>query len=203
MKFRCERDVLGRSARHRRTGRSRSGRRASRCCSGVRLELVGNQLELTGTDLELTIRVTKDSERLERRRHGRAGAAHRRHRARRSSRARSTVDGRRRRGAHHRPAGRSSPCAAVAADDFPRAGRAGRRRGDAAVEPSFAEALRQVVRAASTDDARPILTGVLHDRRGRRPAPGGHRLVPAGGARPAGHARAAPRARRCWCRRGR
>ena len=41
--------------------------------------------------------------------------------------------------------------------------------------------------AASADDARPILTGVLMAAEAERPAPGGHRLLPAGGARPARH----------------
>ena len=55
---------------------------------------------------------------------------------------------------------------------------------------AFADALRQVVRAASSDDARPILTGVLMAAEAGGPAPGGHRLLPAGRARPAGHQRA-------------
>ena len=68
---------------------------------------------------------------------------------------------------------------------------------------AFADALRQVVRAASTDDARAVPHRRAHGRRGRRPAPGRHRLVPAGGARPARDRRSSPRARRCWCRTGR
>ena len=58
---------------------------------------------------------------------------------------------------------------------------------------AFAEAVTQVARAASRDEARPVLTGVLRrgEPRGRRD--GGHRLVPAGGPRPR---RDAPTARR-------
>ena len=47
------------------------------------------------------------------------------------------------------------------ADEFPRLGASRRARGDASTSAPFAEALRQVVPAASKDDARPILTGVL------------------------------------------
>ena len=46
----------------------------------------------------------------------------------------------------------------------------------------LAEALRQVIPAASRDDARPILTGVLLAATGDRHAPRRDRLVPARGA---------------------
>ena len=48
----------------------------------------------------------------------------------------------------------------IPADEFPRLRRAG-GRGRHARATDFAEALRQVVAAASTDETRPILTGVL------------------------------------------
>ena len=50
--------------------------------------------------------------------------------------------------------------------------------------PALAEALRQVVRAASNDDARPLLTGVLVAAEGGRDPAGGDRLLPPGHARP-------------------
>ena len=62
---------------------------------------------------------------------------------------------------------------------------------------ALAEALRQVIPAASQDDARPILTGVLLAATAGRPAPGRHRLVPARGARPPGRQHARAKARRC------
>ena len=65
---------------------------------------------------------------------------------------------------------------------------------------AFAEALRQVVPAASRDDARPILTGVLLTAHG-----GGLRLVATDSYRLAvrdlaGREHARRRARRCWSR---
>ena len=46
-------------------------------------------------------------------------------------------------------------------DDYPRLADAGDRTAVTLPAAAFGEALRQVVRAASTDEARPILTGVL------------------------------------------
>ena len=48
------------------------------------------------------------------------------------------------------------------------------------------ESLRQVVRASSSDDARPLLTGVLFTNDGRNAATGGDRLVSPRAVRPAG-----------------
>ena len=58
------------------------------------------------------------------------------------------------------------------AEDYPRLASDRRRRRHASTLPAFAPALRQVVRAASKDDLRPILTGVLLTTHG-----GGLRLV--------------------------
>lgn len=157
MKFRCERDVLadaiGSAAR---AATSRTG--ALPVLSGVRLDVVGDELTVVGTDLELTIRLT------------------------------ITVGGERD-GAVVVPARLMSdivkalPAGAVevdsrdddvvisagrsqfsvrplALDDYPALPEPA---ADAVTLPAttVAEALRQVVRAASTDDARAVLTGVL------------------------------------------
>ncbi len=157
MKFRCERDVLADAlATAGRAATSRTG--TLPVLSGVRLEVKGDELSVTGTDLELSIRLS------------------------------ITVGGERD-GAVVVPARliadivRSLPAGAVeldlgddelsvsagrsqfrvrplGLDDYPLQSEPsadGVMLGSAAV----AEALRQVVRAASTDDARAVLTGVL------------------------------------------
>ena len=87
-----------------------------------------------------------------------------------------------RRGEHHRRAV-AVPLRPLSLDDYPAAVRP---PADAVTSPAaaFGEALRQVVRAASTDEARPILTGVLLAAEDDGLRHGGHRLVPARGARP-------------------
>ncbi|MFV0307121.1 MAG: DNA polymerase III subunit beta [Desertimonas sp.] len=157
MKFRCERDVLADAlATAGRAATSRTG--TLPVLSGVRLEVTDDQLAVTGTDLELTIRLTV------------------------------TVGGERD-GAVVVPARlvadivRALPSGAVdvslgdeelsisagrsqfsvrplGLEDYP-------QQPEPATEAvtlssaDVAEALRQVVRAASTDDARAVLTGVL------------------------------------------
>lgn len=157
MKFRCEREVLADAlATAGRAATSRSG--ALPVLSGLRLEVHGDELIVTGTDLELSIRLTV------------------------------TVGGERD-GSVVVPARlvadivRSLPPGAVEVavvdeevsisagrsqfsirplglDDYP-------QQGEPAVDAvtlasaAVAEALRQVVRAASSDDARAVLTGVL------------------------------------------
>ena len=158
MKFRCERDVLAEALAT--AGRAATGRTGTLpVLSGVRLELRGDRLTVTGTDLELTIQLELTVGWRDRRGDRDPGAAVERHRAlaRRPARSRSPP-GRTRSGSP--PGARSSPCARCRVDDYPRL---------PAPSPSavtlpaaaFGEALRQVVRAASTDEARPILTGVL------------------------------------------
>jgi len=157
VKFRCERDVLADAlATAGRAASSRSG--ALPVLSGLRLEVRGDDLSVTGTDLELSIRLTV------------------------------TVGGDRE-GAVVVPARliadivRSLPAGAaeldlrddelsvsagrsqfsirpLGLDDYPMLG----EPADEAVtlgSSAVGEALRQVVRAASTDDARAVLTGVL------------------------------------------
>ena len=169
MKFRCERDVLAEAlATAGRAATSRTG--TLPVLSGLRLELTGDELTVTGTDLELTIQLTitvggeRDGAVV------RAGPARRRHRA--------VAAGRRRRGRAVEPepttvtisAGRSQFASARWPRRLPAAGRAGRRARSRWPPASVAEALRQVVRAASTDEARAVLTGVLLVGRGRRAA---------------------------------
>ena len=157
MKFRCERDVLADAlATAGRAATSRTG--TLPVLSGVRLEVQGDELSVTGTDLELAIRLTL------------------------------TVGGERD-GAVVVPARlvadivRSLPAGAVdvslgdeelsissgrsqfsvrplGLDDYPQQTEPS---ADAVTLASadVADALKQVVRAASTDDARAVLTGVL------------------------------------------
>ncbi len=157
MKFRCERDALAEALAT--AGRAATGRTGTLpVLSGVRLELIGDRLTVTGTDLELTIQleltvggetdgVTVIPARLS------------------SDIVRSLGDPKVEISAGPDEvgisAGRSQfSVRPLAADDYPRL---------PAPSPSavtlpaaaFGEALRQVVRAASTDEARPILTGVL------------------------------------------
>jgi DNA polymerase-3 subunit beta len=157
VKFRCERDVLADAlATAGRAATSRTG--TLPVLSGVRLEVKGDELSVTGTDLELSIRLTV------------------------------TVGGDRD-GAVVVPARliadivRALPPGAVDVElgDDELSVSSGRSQfsvrplgledypmqtepsADAVKLPSSSvgEALRQVVRAASTDDARAVLTGVL------------------------------------------
>ena len=158
VKFRCERDVLAEALAT--AGRAATGRTGTLpVLSGLRLELAGDTLTVTGTDLELTIQleVPVGGERdggvvLPARLVGR-------HRRVRSA---GKVEVRRRRRRRHdqrRPV--AVRRASVVARRLPAQHRARRRARSRCRAPSVGEALRQVVRAASTDEARPILTGVL------------------------------------------
>jgi DNA polymerase-3 subunit beta len=157
VKFRSERDVLvevlstaGRAVGARAT--------SSPVLSGLLLSCVGNVLSATGTDLDLTIQVTEEVIGVE---DGTCVVP-----------ARLSTDIVR----------RLEPGAVTFADDddhvtisaarsnfklrtypvveFPAVGRAGEPTMQMP-EAELAEAVRQVVRAASHDDARPLLTGVL------------------------------------------
>ena len=200
MKFRCERDVARRGARHRGTCSRRSRRRAARCCPACASSSSGTSLELTGTDLELTMRVrrkwpaTSDGVTVLPARLTPTSCA-------RSNPVRSTSSAPVKRCAS-RPVARSSACAPSRPTSSRACPSPPSTRSSLDAE-GFAEALRQVVRAASTDEARPILTGVLMTAEERRAAARRDRHVPPGGARPARHDTCSPRARRCWCRRGR
>lgn len=156
MRFRCERDVLADALAL--AGRAAGGRGTMAVLTGVKAELHGQQLRLTGTDLELTIAV-------ERTVHGQADGV-----AVLPGRLTSEIVRALPSGAVHVEVDQEQARISVdrshftvrtfPADDFPRLPEP---EGTGVTLPSadFAEALRQVVRAASTDDARPILTGVL------------------------------------------
>lgn len=168
MKFRCERDelveALGTAGR---AVANRGG--ALPVLSGVRLELEGDALRLTGSDLDLTISVAAEV----------AGEgdgvavmpakiASDVVRSLDSGRVEIAVDG----DEAQITSGRfSSSIRLLPADEFPRLA----TPADDAVTldaSDLASALSQVVPAASSDDARPILTGVLMAAEG-----GGLRLV--------------------------
>lgn len=158
MKFRCERDVLVEAlGTAQRAVASRGG--ALPVLSGVRLEVAGDQLHVAGSDLDLTIQVQV----------GVAGEAD----GVGVLPARLAADIVRalEPGAVTLDAGddevritsgRSNfSVRLLPAADFPRLPAAGSEDAVTLSASEFAEALRQVVRAASGDDARPILTGVL------------------------------------------
>lgn len=157
MKLRCERDVLVEALTT--AGRAVSSRGgATQVLSGVRLEVVGDQLHVAGSDLDLTIEVELTAAGTE------DGAC--------VLPARLVADivralepGAVTLEAEDEEArivaGRSQfAVRTFPIGDFPRLPRVG---GEGVVIPAgdFSEALRQVVRAASSDDARPMLTGVL------------------------------------------
>ncbi len=156
MKFRCERDVLVEALGT--ASRAVSGRGGLPGLSGVRAELSGDQLELTGSDLDLTIRVkvtvSGESD-------GVAVIP-----ARLASDIVRAVEP----GAVSLAsegdelsitAGRSDfKIRLIAGDDFPQI--AGLPEESVSLPSAeLTEALKQVVPAASGDDSRPILTGVL------------------------------------------
>lgn len=157
MKFRCERDVLADAVGS--AGRAATNRTGTLpVLAGVRLQVEGDRLTVTGTDLELTIRLTIEVG------GERDGAA--------VVPARLVADI-----VKALPAGAVS----VELDDEEMSISAGRSQfsvrplsledypaqSESTAEPVklpaavVADALRQVVRAASTDDARAVLTGVL------------------------------------------
>ena len=157
MKFRCERDVLAEALGT--AGRAATGRTgALPVLSGVRMELAGDRMTVTGTDLELTIEVTlvvsgetDGACVVPARLSGDivrslpAGAVS----------FETTSDEAR------ISAGRSAfSVRTMAVEDYPRLA----APSAVAVElpaATLAESVKQVVRAASKDESRPLLTGVL------------------------------------------
>jgi DNA polymerase-3 subunit beta len=157
VKLRCERDVLVEALTT--AGRAVSSRGgATQVLSGIRLEVAGDRLHVAGSDLDLTIEIELSTAGTE------DGAC--------VLPARLVADIVRalEPGAvtletdddeARIVAGRSQfAVRTFPIGDFPRLPRVG---GEGVVIPAgeFNEALRQVVRAASSDDARPMLTGVL------------------------------------------
>ncbi|QXC59823.1 DNA polymerase III subunit beta [Aquihabitans sp. G128] len=157
MKFRCERDslveALGAAGR---AVANRGG--ALPVLAGVRAELTGNRLKLTGSDLELTIEVELE---VAGERDGIAvlpsKIASDLVRSLGDPRVEVAVEG----DEASITAGRfESSLRLLPADEFPRLGMPAEDAVTLAAK-DFAAALHQVVPAASADDARPILTGVL------------------------------------------
>ena len=157
MKFRCERDVLVEAlGTATRAVASRGG--ALPVLSGVKAELAGDRLTLTGSDLDLTIQVSVTVA-------GQGDGV-----AVLPARLAADIVRALEPGAVHVEAeddegrissGRSQfAVRLLPSEDFPRLAET---PGDEVTldAAALAEALRQVVRAASHDDARPILTGVL------------------------------------------
>jgi DNA polymerase-3 subunit beta len=157
VKLRCERDVLVEALST--AGRAVSSRGgALPVLQGVRLEVAGDELRLAGSDLDLTIQVTAPVAGQE---DGvcviPARLAADIVRALEPGAVQIETDDDEARIA----SGRSQfAVRTLPADEFPRLPV---QSGDAVTlaAADFAEALRQVVRAASSDDARPVLTGVL------------------------------------------
>jgi DNA polymerase-3 subunit beta len=157
VEFRCERDALAEAlGTATRAVATRGGSLA--VLSGVRLALTGDHLVVTGSDLDLTIAATLEVA-------GRADGvlvAPARLladivRAVEPGAVTVSADGEEARIS----AGRSTfSVRLLPADDFPRLPEPAGEQVTLAAG-ALAEALRQVVRAASADDARPILTGVL------------------------------------------
>ncbi|MAG03400.1 MAG: DNA polymerase III subunit beta [Acidimicrobiaceae bacterium] len=157
MKFRCERDVLDRAFST--AGRAISNRgSAPPVMSGLHLHLVGDNLAVVGSDLDLTIRVDSKVGGQE---DGvvvlPAKLAADIVRSFDSGQVTMTVDD----DGARVVAGRSDfNLRVMSADEFPRFEEPD---GDAVTldAESVSAALEQVVKAASGDDSRPILTGVL------------------------------------------
>ena len=157
MKFRCERDVLAEALAT--AGRAATGRTGTLpVLSGLRLELVGDKLTVTGTDLELTIQLEAE---VGGERDGGVVLPARLSsdivRSLSAGKVELSVDG----DDVSISGGRSQfSVRPLSFDDYPRLASPA---SSAVTLPSaeVGEALRQVVRAASTDEARPILTGVL------------------------------------------
>ena len=156
MKFRCERDVIVEALGI--AGRAVSGRGGMPGLAGVRAELAGDTLTLTGSDLDLTIsiQVTVSGES--------DGVA-----VIPARLATDIVKALQPGAVSFAAADESLSIASgrsefsirlIAGDEFPQLADLGSESVALAAE-QLAEALRQVVPAASSDDSRPILTGVL------------------------------------------
>lgn len=160
MKFRCERDVLADALNS--AGRAATNRTGTLpVLSGVRIQVEGDTLTVTGTDLELTIRLTVEVGGEE------DGAAVVPARlvgdivkALPAGAVEIALDSGES-GEMSISAGRSQfSVRPLSLDDYPAQTEPS---GDAVTlsAETMSDSLRQVVRAASTDDARAVLTGVL------------------------------------------
>jgi len=157
VKFRCERDVLVEALTS--ASRATSGRERLPVLAGARLQVIGDELRITATDLDLTIEVVATV----------AGVADGVSvipaklaadivRALEPGAVTIEADAEQAKIA----SGRSQFAVRVLpADEFPAAPGAVSSDAVTVATSELADALRQVVRAASNDEARPILTGVL------------------------------------------
>jgi DNA polymerase III subunit beta len=156
VKLRCERDVLADALGT--AARAATGRAGSSATPGVRLDLAGDDLTITGTDHELTIQVTQVV-------HGDADGSGVLQARLGADIVRSLEPGKVTLDADadeiRIASGRSEfRVRALPVDAFARPAAASAAPVTLEAE-AFAESLRQVVRAASSDSARQILTGVL------------------------------------------
>ena len=157
MKFRCEREILADALTT--AGRAATSRTGTLpVLSGVRLDVAGGQLTVTGTDLELTIRLSVP---VHGDRDGSAVVPARLVADIVKALPTGAVEVVTRRRELSISAGRSQfSVRPLSLGDYPGAGRTDAEPVTLTSE-QVAEALRQVVRAASGDDARAVLTGVL------------------------------------------
>jgi DNA polymerase-3 subunit beta len=157
VKFRCERDVLAEAVGS--AGRAATSRTGTLpVLAGVRMEVAGDTLVLTGTDLELTIRLTVD---VGGERDGSAVVPARLVGDIVKALPSGAVEVELLEEEVSISAGRSKfSVRPLSLDDYPTQAEPS---DDAVTLPAdvMSDALRQVVRAASTDDARAVLTGVL------------------------------------------
>jgi len=157
VKFRCERDVLADAVAT--AGRAATNRTGTLpVLAGVRLEVAGDSLTITGTDLELTIRLVID---VGGERDGAAVVPARLVGDIIKALPAGAVEIELQDEEMSISAGRSQfSVRPLSLDDYPSQADSS---ADAVTLPAatMADALRQVVRAASTDDARAVLTGVL------------------------------------------
>ena len=156
MKFRCERDVIVEALGI--AGRAVSGRGGMPGLAGVRAELVGDTLTLTGSDLDLTISIKVTVA-------GEADGVS----VIPARLATDIVKALQPGAVSFAAADESLSIAAgrsdfsirlIAGDEFPQMVELGSESVSLASD-QLAESLKQVVLAASSDDSRPILTGVL------------------------------------------
>jgi DNA polymerase-3 subunit beta len=157
VKFRCERDVLAEAVGS--AGRAATSRTGTLpVLAGVRMEVAGDTLVLTGTDLELTIRLTVD---VGGERDGAVVVPARLVGDIVKALPSGAVEVELLEEEVSISAGRSQfSVRPLSLDDYPTQAEPS---DDAVTLPAdvMSDALRQVVRAASTDDARAVLTGVL------------------------------------------
>ncbi len=157
MKFRCERDVLADAVGA--AGRAATNRTGTLpVLAGVKLHVVGDALTVTGTDLELTIRLTID---VGGERDGAAVVPARLVGDIVKALPAGAVEIELTDDDLSISAGRSQfSVRPLALDDYPTLTEP-TADGVTLTAGVMSDALRQVVRAASTDDARAVLTGVL------------------------------------------